>query len=115
MRISRVSRQARAAERGPRLVKRRRPDLPTLEWAEDMTGRCPRITAVGSHSLMVENHTGLLSFSDTRVVLDSHAGSVCVMGRGLSLGCVCSGAMIVRGEVQRVELPCKGGDAPDEG
>ena len=114
MRVSRISRQARSAERGPRHRKRPRPDLPALEWAEDITGRCPRVTAVGSHSLMVENHTGLLSFSDSRVVLDSHAGPVCILGNRLSLGCVRLGAMIVRGEIQRVELPCKGGDAPDE-
>ena len=115
MRISRIARRVKAAERGPRLPKRPRPELPALEWAEDMSGRCPRVTAIGSHSLMVENHTGLLSFSDSRVTLDSRAGAVRVSGRGLALSCVRSGALMIKGDIHRVELPCEGGEAPDEG
>ena len=110
-----ITRRARAAERGPRPSRRRRPDLPALEWAEDAAGLCPRVTAIGSHSLLVENHTGLLAFSDTLVVLDSRAGALTVTGCGLSLRCVRAGALIVRGSLHRVELPCEGGDAPDEG
>jgi len=88
---------------------------PALEWAEDMTGRCPRITAVGGHSLLVENHTGIAAFTESRIVLNSRAGTVCALGSGLSLSCVRAGAAIIRGNIRCVELPCRGGDAPDEG
>ena len=114
MKVSHISQRARKAEREPRPQKRRRPDLPALEWAEDMTGRCPRVTAIGSRSLMVENHTGIASFSETRVVLDSRVGPMRVTGSGLALNGVRNGALIIRGEIRRVELPCEGGDAPDE-
>lgn len=115
MRISRISRRAKAAEPGARRLKRRRPDLPALEWTEDVTGRCPRLTAVGSHSLLVENHTGILAFGPNRVLLGSRSGAMCVLGEGLALSCVRSGALIIRGDIRRVELPCRGGDSPDEG
>lgn len=111
---NRVSRRPGASGRWPRPPKHRRHDLPALEWAEDMTGRCPRITAVGSRSLLVENHTGIIAFSDSRVLLDSRAGTLRVEGRGLALDCVRDGALILRGEIRRVELPCEGGDPPDE-
>jgi sporulation protein YqfC len=80
-----------------------------------VSGRCPRITALGSHSLLVENHTGIAAFTESRIVLNSRAGAVCALGRGLSLSCARAGAVIIRGDIQRIELPCRGGDAPDEG
>jgi len=62
----------------------------------------------------VENHTGIAVFTESRIVLNSRAGAVCALGRGLSLDCARAGAVIIRGDIQRIELPCPGGDAPDE-
>ena len=70
---------------------------------------------MGGHSLLVENHTGIAAFTESRIVLNSRAGTVCALGRGLSLDCARAGAVIIRGDIQRIELPCRGGDAPDEG
>ena len=109
------SRRTRGAERVSRTPRHSREYPPALEWTEDMTGRCPRITAVGGHSLLVENHTGIATFTDTRIVLNSRAGAVCAMGSGLSLSCARAGAVIIRGDIRRIELPCRGGDVPDEG
>ena len=109
------SRRTRDAERVHRTPWHGREYPPALEWTEDMTGRCPRITAVGGHSLLVENHTGIAVFTDTRIVLNSRAGAVCAMGSGLSLSCARAGAVIIRGDIRRIELPCRGGDVPDEG
>lgn len=95
--------------------RRRLPDAPALEWLQDMSGRCPRATAIGSHSLLVENHTGILAFTESQVRLDSRAGAMCVLGSNLSLSDVRQGVLIVRGDIRRVELPCDGGDATHEG
>ena len=114
MRQSDLPRRARAAAHGPRLPRRGHPYPPALEWTEDVSGRCPRITALGGHSLLVENHTGIAAFTESRIVLNSRAGAVCALGRGLSLSCARAGAVIIRGDIQRIELPCRGGDAPDE-
>ena len=95
--------------------RRRLPDAPALEWLQDISGRCPRATAIGSHSLLVENHCGIDSFSQERIALNTGAGPLCVHGRRLALRDVRPDALIVHGEIHRVELPCRGGDAPDEG
>ena len=115
MRHSSISHRARSAGRGPGLPGRGRATPPALEWAEDATGRCPRLTAVGNHSLLVENHTGIAAFSEERIALNSRSGVVCALGRGLSLSCARAGALIIRGEIRRVELPCREGEGPDEG
>ena len=110
-----IFRRVRKAERVSRTPRRGRDHPPALEWTEDITGRCPRITAVGGHSLLVENHTGIAVFTETRIVLNSRSGTVCALGSGLSLSCARAGSVIIRGDIRRVELPCRGGDAPDEG
>ena len=98
--------------RGKRAGKRSRP---ALDWVEDVSGRCARATAIGSRSLLVENHTGILSFTSGCVRLATGGGSICVTGSGLTLCEVRPGALIVRGDIHRVDLPAKGGDASHEG
>lgn len=101
---------ARSATK-PRRPKRH--SLPALEWVEDASGRCARATVVGSRSLLVENHTGILSFTDRAVRLDTARGPLCVTGSDLKLQDVRPGALVVCGSIERVDLPCTGGDAPD--
>lgn len=109
-----MSRGAKAAN-AKRPARRARRALPALEWAEEAAGLCARATAVGSRSLLVENYTGIAGFSDAHVRLDTAEGALCVSGEGLTLRDVRPGALIVCGRILRVELPCTGGDAPDEG
>ena len=83
--------------------------LPALEWTEDLSGGCARLTAVGRRCLRVENHTGVQDLSDTRVVIGSRRGPLCVEGRGLLLRDIRPDALVIRGEIIRVEFPCEGG------
>ena len=99
----------------PYTFKRKLPDAPALEWLQDVSGCCPRVTAIGSHSLLVENHTGILDFTASRVLLDTRSGALCITGEGLCLRDVRPGALIVDGRIHSLQLPCRGGDAPDEG
>ena len=85
-----------------------RPPVPALEWAQDIAGKAPRITAVGSKRLLVENCTGVLDLSDERVRLNSRCGCICVHGQQLFLKDVRKSALIVSGEIRQVELPCEG-------
>ena len=110
----RISRSAKDASRARARVPRRR-SLPALDWVEDVSGRCARATAIGSRCLLVENHTGILSFTSDCVRLATGGGSICVAGSGLTLCEVRPGALIVRGDIHRVYLPSKGGDASHEG
>ena len=70
------------------------------------------MTAIGSDRLLVENHTGILELTGTRVRLCSGAGPLTITGAGLSLCQARPGALIVKGHIRRVELPCEGGDGP---
>ena len=81
-----------------------------LLWSDDLMGRCARVTAIGSGRLLVENHTGLLELTDTRVRLNTGGGVLTVTGEGLRLCEARPRTMIVTGGIKRVDLPCQGGD-----
>ena len=82
-----------------------------LAWTRDISGRCARTVAIGSHRLLVENHTGILELTPERVVLDTRCGAITVTGRDLALCDARRGALIVRGCIERVALPPEGGAA----
>ena len=113
MKTTGISRRERGAGSGRRSLWNTHALPPALEWMEDAAGRCPRITAIGNHSLLVENHTGIAAFCDTSVALNSRAGLLRATGQNLSLCGAREGALIIRGDIRRIDLPCRGGDAPD--
>lgn len=90
-----------------------RRSVPALDWLCDLSGKTARITSLGNRSMLVENHRGLLEFTDERIRLSTDCGEVEVVGSGLSLGDVRRDALIIRGSIHDVKLP--GREAhPDE-
>lgn len=89
-------------------------DIPALEWMEDISGKTARTTAIGSRSLIVENHAGILAFSENQILLNTGCGPLEIKGTGMYLQDVRADALIIHGEIHRVDLPCEGGH-PHEG
>lgn len=81
---------------------------PALEWLSDLSGKSARITSVGSRMLMVENHRGILLYETGRILLSTGCGALEVSGERLSLCEVRRDALIIRGEIRHVSLPCEG-------
>ena len=79
---------------------------PALEWLSDLSGKTARITSVGSRMLMVENHRGIVCYEEGRIRLATRCGAIEILGEGLCLSEVRQDALIVRGEIRHVELPC---------
>lgn len=90
--------------------KRRR--VQALEWINDLSGKSARVTAIGRKTLLVENHAGILEYAQNRVLLASGCGAIEIEGSGLTLSEVRRGALMIRGSVRRVNLPCPAQDAP---
>ena len=95
----------------------RRAAPPALAWLSDLSGRTARITSIGGHSLLVENHCGILEFTQERISLATRCGTIDVSGSGLSLTEVRRDALVTiegntgagsdanGGQVQRRERP----------
>ena len=83
-----------------------RSTAPALEWLSDLSGRTARITSIGAHALLVENHCGILEFTQERISLATRCGAIAVEGSGLSLSEGRRDALVIRGEIRHVDLPC---------
>lgn len=104
----------KSASVAPRPHRPPHPPIPALEWTAQALGRTARITVMGSRRMMVENHLGILDFSDTCLRLNSSKGAIAIEGRDLTLRDVRKDALIVIGDLHRVQLPNEGSCA-DEG
>ena len=74
-------------------------DLPA-----DAAAGLPRITITGKHRVCVENHRGLLHYSTEYVEVSGGRVRVCLMGCDLYLRVMRKDAMVITGEIHRVEL-----------
>ena len=79
---------------------------PALEWISDLSGKTARITSIGSHSLMVENYSGIEKYAADCVCLKTRCGIIKAEGANLTLREVRKGALIISGDIRHVELPC---------
>ena len=74
-------------------------DLPA-----DAAAALPRITLSGRNRVSVENHRGLLDYSDTRVELSGGRVRVVITGSGLELRVMDRSTAVITGEIFSVEL-----------
>lgn len=86
---------------------RRSAGAPALEWLCDLSGKTARVTSIGNRSLLVENHCGILEFTAERIALASRCGNIEVEGAELSLAEVRRDALVIRGSIRNVKLPCQ--------
>lgn len=95
-----------------KIPKARKPDhpgIPALEWLSDVSGRTVRTSAIGSRRLLIENHTGILHFTEECVRLSTRTGTLCIHGQNLALCEVRKNALIVHGCIRSLDLPGEGG------
>jgi sporulation protein YqfC len=98
-----------AARRAPGRV--RAGAFPAMEWLEEAAGALPRLMLAGGRRAMIENHTGILEFSPTRVRLMTRQGVLTISGEALLLTEIRPDALPVRGEIQSIALPAEAGRA----
>ncbi len=73
-----------------------------LDLPEDVMMDFPRITMVGQLHIYIENHRGLLTFSDREVrVLLSH-GQLLVKGEGFVIKTMWPEELILEGKIEQV-------------
>jgi sporulation protein YqfC len=83
-------------------ARRARATFPALEWLSDATGLQYRITLLGNTRALVENHAGILEFTDAVIRLKARGGTVAFEGAELLLSEVRPGALSIRGAIERI-------------
>ena len=73
-------------------------DLPA-----DVVAGLPRLEMVGSRQLYVEHHTGILSYSEEQIDVNTASGVLRVSGFGLSLVAMTAEELRIGGRIASVE------------
>ncbi|MCA0970039.1 sporulation protein YqfC [Halobacillus litoralis] len=74
-------------------------DLPS-----DVMLDLPRITTIGSIHVYIENHTGLLHFSEEEIRIQYKRGQVRISGKGLGIKMMLKEELLLEGELKAVEF-----------
>lgn len=75
-----------------------------LDIPEDAFSRVPRVTVTGNSGVCVENHRGLLGYSEEQIEVGSGRIRVRIRGSGMELQCMTADALIVQGKIYAIEI-----------
>ena len=75
-----------------------------LDLPADVVAGLPRITLTGSRALLVENHRGILSYSDREIEVNGGAVAIRLEGDGLVLRAMNAGELLITGEIFKLEF-----------
>ena len=86
---------------GGRIMKRKRWQRigALLDIPDDITMNVTRITMVGRHHLLIENHQGIIEYTSELLRIHVDEGELCISGVGLSLAVIEPEQVEVRGTV----------------
>ena len=79
-----------------------------VDWSDGGPG--VKITAISNRRVLVENHRGIIEFSDTGVKLRTRKGAVSVNGSNISIKDLRPDVLVVSGKIDSIYL---GGDVDD--
>lgn len=70
----------------------------------DIALGAPKITVTGSDSLRIEGHSGIVEYSDDRIVINCKAFLADIKGSALSIEAMSSFELLISGMIAGIEL-----------
>lgn len=74
-----------------------------LELPKDAIVDVPRITLIGGLQAVVENHTGIIEFTDIRIRLAHQSGEIHILGSRLMIKIIQPGEIVVEGTIEAIK------------
>ncbi|HEY8532209.1 MAG TPA: sporulation protein YqfC [Limnochorda sp.] len=74
-----------------------------LELPEEVMFDLPRATVIGRERCLLENHRGLVRFTDREVVVHSRLGPLRVVGDHLEIERLAGGELVLRGRIDSID------------
>jgi sporulation protein YqfC len=74
-----------------------------LDLPQDVVQDLPRITMIGNMQLYVENHKGVLHFSNEMLKLELTKGKLEVYGKGLVIRAILSEEVFIEGSISEIK------------
>ncbi|AWB45408.1 sporulation protein YqfC [Paenibacillus sp. CAA11] len=90
--------------------KLRKWTVDALDLPGDLVFGLPRLTLIGGKQLLIENHKGVLHFSENRLSLAlSEGGSLDVIGSGLVIKTILPEEVMIEGNITEIKYHGKEG------
>lgn len=70
----------------------------------DVLLELPRITMIGQLHVYIENHQGLVVYSDTELKLNTHQGFIQILGSSFVLKMMHAEEILLEGEIKEVKF-----------
>ncbi|MGI6239344.1 MAG: YabP/YqfC family sporulation protein [Christensenellales bacterium] len=90
------------------MKRRRKRDIPALEWMGEVAGGARATILVGSRAL-IENHAGLIEFTAERIRLACRGGEIVVSGEELIISDARTRSLVVSGKITDIALTPRAG------
>lgn len=75
-----------------------------LEIPKELASGAPKITITGFEEMLIENYKGILEYEENLVRINTFMGVVIVNGINLSLNQLTEDDMLVKGQIDSLEL-----------
>lgn len=75
-----------------------------LEIPKDAVLNIPRITIAGDQELCIENHKGIVEYSDTVIRINVGTGIIKVVGENLSIHSILTDELLIEGKLKNIIL-----------
>ena len=63
-----------------------------------------RVIISGDKHLSIENHRGLLEYSDEMILVSLFKGRLCIRGRGLTIAAMERKSIVIKGKIYGIDL-----------
>ena len=74
-----------------------------LSLPKDVMLDLPRVSICGDKEIYVENHKGIMEYTNTCLRIKTNDGLMCIYGAGLRIVVLESDRMVINGDLERVE------------
>lgn len=75
-----------------------------FELPKDITLDIPRITILGADSATVENHKGIMNYSDDHIRINTGCGIITISGQNLAIKSIIQEEIIITGKISNVSF-----------
>lgn len=75
-----------------------------LELPKDIILDIPKITMLGNLQIYIENHKGIIEYTNNRIRISTKSGALRIIGKNLLLKNIVLEEIVIVGEIQQVEF-----------
>jgi len=75
-----------------------------LELPPELLLNLPKLTLIGGRQLAVENHHGIIEYTEERIRISTHPGEIIIKGQNLTIKGLYREELFIEGEISALEL-----------